>query len=110
MAGFWDNITRLDAQKAAPWPGLRNALGIVLPLAAGAIMGTPASGLVMSTGALNVSFSDSNDPYIQRARRMLMASAVVGMGVFAGALCGRYRGLIVLVSAIWAFAAGMLVS
>jgi uncharacterized membrane protein YccC len=110
MAGFWDNITRFDPHKVSPWLGLRNALGVVLPLAAGAIMGTIPSGLVMATGALNVSFSDSHDPYIQRARRMLAASVVVGMGVFAGTLCGRYRGLIVLVSAVWAFAAGMLVS
>ena len=88
MAGFWDNITRFEPHKVTPWVGLRNALGVVLPLAAGAIMGTIPSGLVMATGALNVSFSDSHDPYIQRARRMLAASVVVGMGVFAGAFAG----------------------
>ena len=110
MAGFWDNITRFELRKVTPWLGLRNALGVALPLAAGAVMGAIPSGLVMATGALNVSFSDSHDPYLQRARRMLAASIVVGIGVFAGALCGRYRGLIVLASAAWAFAAGMLVS
>ncbi len=110
MATFWDNITRFEVHKVAPWLGLRGALGVALPLAAGTILGAIPSGLVMATGALNVSFSDSYDPYIQRAQRMLAASVVIGVGVFAGALCGRYRGLIVVASAVWAFAAGMLIS
>jgi hypothetical protein len=39
-------------------------------------------------GALNVSSSDSHDLYVQRARRMLAASVLVGLAAFAGAQNG----------------------
>ena len=89
---------------------LRNAIGVALPLAAGVAFGTLAGGLIVSTGALNVAFSDSDAPYAQRARRMLGASALVGCAVFAGALCGHSTVIAVLIATLWAFAAGMLVA
>lgn len=64
----------------------------------------------MSTGALNVSFSDSHEPYVQRGRRMIAASVLVGMAVFAGALSGRNHVIAVVVAAGWAFAAGLAVA
>ena len=89
---------------------LRNAIGVGFPLAAGAAFGALAGGLIVSTGALNVAFSDSDAPYTQRARRMLGASALVGCAVFAGALCGHSTVIAVLIATLWAFAAGMLVA
>ena len=109
-ATLWQTIVRYDSQKVTPWMALRNALGVAVPLAAGALFGALAGGLIMSTGALNVAFSDSDAPYTQRARRMLGASALVGCAVFAGALCGHGVVLAVLTAAMWAFAAGMLVA
>ena len=44
---FRKTVTRFDRAKIAPWMALRNAGG----------------GLIMSIGALNVSFSDGSDPY-----------------------------------------------
>ena len=44
----WDKVT--------PWIALRNTIGFVLPLAAGASLGTLSSGVIAATGALNVSF------------------------------------------------------
>jgi uncharacterized membrane protein YccC len=89
---------------------LRNALGVVLPLAAGAAMGDTGGGLIMSTGALNVAFSDGSDPYAHRARRMLASSLCCGVAVFAGALTGHLHALAIAEAALCAFVAGMLVA
>lgn len=64
----------------------------------------------MATGALNVSFSDGQEPYPQRGKRMLAASVLVGFAVFAGALGGHRNTAAVAIAAPWAFAAGMLVA
>jgi uncharacterized membrane protein YccC len=90
--------------------GLRNAVGVTAPLAAGAAVGALPLGLSMAAGAMNVAFSDSSVPYLQRAKRMLAASVVVGLGVSVGSTCGSNGALTLVVAAGWAFAAGMLVA
>src|ERR1700682_1852805 len=107
---FWRNVISFQANKITPWMALRNTGGVALPLAAGVALGAVSSGLVVSTGALNVSFSDSSDPYRQRARKMLAASLLVGLAVFAGSLSGGNHVIAVLIATAWAFAAGMLVA
>src|SRR5438552_1267886 len=107
---FWRSLLRSQADKVAPWLALRNTLGMALPLAAGVATGNVSSGLVVATGALNVAFSDSDEPYAQRARRMLAASALVGLAVFAGSLTGGSPVIAVTIAAAWAFAAGMMVA
>ncbi len=109
-ASFWQTVIRYDAAKVTPWLALRNAIGVALPLVAGVAADQLSAGLVAGTGALNVAFSDSQEPYRQRARRMLAASVLVGFAVFAGALCGRSPVIAVATAAVWAFAAGMLVA
>jgi len=109
-ASFWQTVIRYDAAKVAPWLALRNAIGVALPLIAGVAWGQLSAGLIAGTGALNVAFSDSQEPYRQRARRMLAASVLVGLAVFAGALCGHHSVIAVVTSTVWAFAAGMLVA
>src|ERR1051326_3371892 len=93
-AAFRENLLRFEAAKLSPWIGLRNAIGVALPLAVGLTVHAPGTGLLGATGALNVAFSDSHVPYLQRARRMLAASVVVGIGVFSGSLCAGNPGLI----------------
>ncbi len=93
-----------------PALALRNAFGVVLPLAVGVAIGAVPSALVVTTGALNVSFSDSNDPYRQRAGRMLASSLLVGIAVFIGARSSHDHIVAVALAAVWAFAAGMLVA
>jgi uncharacterized membrane protein YccC len=63
-----------------------------------------------ATGALNVSFSDGDDPYLHRGRRMLSAALFVALAVFAGRLCGRNHLLAIELEALCAFAAGLLVA
>src|SRR6267378_3343932 len=110
MTAFWRSLVRFQADKVAPWLALRNTLGVALPLAAGVAAGTVSAGLVVGTGALNVAFSDSEEPYAQRARRMLASSALVGLAVFAGSLTGRSPVIAIAIAATWAFAAGMMVA
>src|SRR5260370_16912729 len=83
---FWRSVVRFQVDKVAPWMALRNTLGVTLPLAVGVATGAVSSGLVAGTGALNVAFSDSDEPYAQRARRMLPARALVGPAAFPGSL------------------------
>ena len=109
-ASLWQAVVRYDADKVSPWMALRNSIGVALPLAAGVAFGTLSGGLIASTGALNVAFSDSDAPYAQRAWRMLGASALVGCAVFGGALCGHSSVIAVAIATMWAFAAGMLVA
>ena len=109
-SAFWQNVVRFQSSKVTPWVALRNSIGLALPLIAGVATGQIAGGLAMATGALNVSYSDSYDPYLQRARKMLAASVCVALAVFAGALSGHHNATAVVLAAVWAFAAGMMVA
>src|SRR5260370_30973020 len=107
---FRQTLTRFDTGKLNPWLAFRNALGVTLPLVAGTAFGAVSGGLAAATGALNVAFSDGQEPYPLRARRMLAASVLVGVAVFTGALCGSNNAIAVLVVTAWGFATGMLVA
>ncbi|HUS08082.1 MAG TPA: FUSC family protein [Bryobacteraceae bacterium] len=109
-AALWQTVIRFQGDKLAPGIALRTALGVTLPLVAGVVTGAVSTGLLISTGALDASFSDSNDPYVQRGRRMITASLFVALAVFAGAISGGNHPLAVAVSSGWAFAAGMMVA
>lgn len=105
----WRTLIRFDKGKIAPDIAVRNTIGIVIPLIVGAVAGNPSAGAVGAIGALNVCYSDSRDPYIARLRRMLMATALVGIAVTLGAIAGRTEIAAVTAAAAWAFGAGMLV-
>jgi uncharacterized membrane protein YccC len=109
-AAFWQNVRRFQSDKVNPGLGFRNAVGVTLPLVAGAALGSISAGLAMSTGALNVAFRDSDGPYVQRARQLLIGSVVAGFTVFAGTLCAHSTGMVLTLTTVWAFAAGMLVA
>src|SRR5260370_8838742 len=87
-SAFWATVEQFEAAKMNPWMGFRNAIGVALPLAAGIAAGQPVAGALMSTGALNVSFSDASDPYGQRSRRMLAASFFCAFSITVGPLSG----------------------
>ncbi len=90
-----------------PWVALRNAIGVTLPLAVGVALGMPLGGLAVSSGALQVSYSDGHGPYAQRAKRMLAATLLCALAVVEGGLAGRNIVLAVIVPTLWAFAAGL---
>jgi uncharacterized membrane protein YccC len=107
---FWRILTNFDASKISSHRAFRNALGVVLPLIAGFALQMPRGGLVVATGALNVSYSDTSDPYSVRARRMLASSFICAIAVFAGAISGRHHIAAIVLASLWAFVAGMLVA
>ena len=109
-SSFWSTITRFDRARLAPVMALRNALGVALPLAIGIALGNAPGGAMAATGALDVAFSDGDDPYLHRGRRMLCAAVFVALAVFAGRLGGRIHWLALLLEAACAFAAGLLVA
>src|SRR6202795_1614325 len=70
----------------------------------------PRGGLVVASGALNVSYSDGSEPYSARVKRMLASSVICAVAVFVGAVSGKHVILSVTLAAIWAFIAGMFVA
>jgi len=113
-APAWDllrkALTQYDRSKVNAARGLRNALGVALLLAAGAIAGRIGPALVMATGALNVGFADSTDPALPRGRRMLAACLLVSLAVYCGSMCGWTAPGAIASVALWTFGAGLLVS
>lgn len=107
---FRQSVVHFDTAKMNPWIGLRNALGVALPLFAGVALHSLSVGVVAAMGALNVAFRDSDAPYLPRARHMLLCSVLVGIAVFAGSVSGRYPALAVLVAGGWALVAGMMIA
>jgi uncharacterized membrane protein YccC len=109
-AAFWRTVIRMERDKVVPGRAVRNALGVALPLAAGFLLGSLPAGLIVSSGALNVCFTDGDDPYAQRARRMLLGTLLVGIAVLIGALSGHNAVISIAIAGVWAFAAGMMVA
>jgi uncharacterized membrane protein YccC len=107
---FRQNVIRFQIGKINPWIALRNTIGVTAPLAVGAASGSLSAGLIVATGALNVAFRDSEAPYADRARHMLLASVVAGLAVFAGSISARNPVTAVILAGMWAFVAGMLIA
>ncbi len=107
---FWHGVLHVDTSKMDFGIGIRNALGVAIPLAVGIAIKMPLGGLAVASGALNVSYSDGHDPYWQRARRMLATSVLCAIAVMAGGLAGHYSVLAILLTSFWAFWAGFAIS
>jgi uncharacterized membrane protein YccC len=106
---FQRTLTHYDRSKVNLARGVRNTLGVAVPLIAGAMIGRVQPAIVMATGALNVGFADSTDPYLPRGRRMLAACMLVSLAVFCGSYCGWTPEGALAAAALWSFGAGMLV-
>lgn len=109
QVALWRALTRFEKGKIVPGIAIRNTIGIVLPLVVGTALGNPSAGVVAALGALNVSYSDSRDPYITRARRMLRSSILVAAAVAIGAISGQSNITAICAATVWAFGAGMMV-
>jgi uncharacterized membrane protein YccC len=89
---------------------LRNTAAIVLPLAVGAATDHLAAGLGISAGALNTMFADQPGPYRLRMRRLLITAFAAAVAAFAGSVLGEWALLLLIVAALWGFAAALLVA
>jgi uncharacterized membrane protein YccC len=103
-------LTRFEAGKIMPEIAVRNSLGFLLAVAIATAVRSPAAGAIAGIGALNVSYSDSRDPYSLRARRMLISAALCGLAVMLGAFSAHNNATAVTAATCWAFASGMLVA
>lgn len=110
VSAFWRTVTHFDSTKVNPYQGFRNAVGVALPLTIGFAAGKPHAGLAVSIGALYVSYSDGSDPYYFRAKRMLAAGFWCALAAFLGAISGGIDAAAIIVSTLWAFAAGLVSS
>lgn len=99
------DVTRVDAKQITYVTALRNAVGVVTPLAVGAATGHLLPSLTVATGALNVAFSDRPGPYRLRAGRMLLAGACSGLSGYVGSATGSIAWLAVPLVACGASAA-----
>ncbi len=107
---FRSALTRFEASKIVPEIAVRNAIGFTAAIAIATIVRSPSAGAIAGTGALNVSYSDSRDPYALRARRILVSSVLCGLAVTLGSLSGHTNTTAVIAATLWAFASGMLVA
>jgi uncharacterized membrane protein YccC len=107
---FRTALTRFESSKIVTEIAVRNALGFVAALSIATIIRSPAAGVIAGTGALNVSYSDSRDPYHLRFRRMLVSALLCGTAVTLGSLSGHSNLTAILAATLWAFASGMLVA
>jgi uncharacterized membrane protein YccC len=109
LQAFWRALTHFDRNQINVWMGVRNAIGVVLPLAIAVHLGYPGSGLVAATGALNVAAADGVDSYRNRAARMLASSVVGAAAVLIAALAARNNIAAFSLGVLWAFVAGLMV-
>jgi uncharacterized membrane protein YccC len=109
LASLWRSVIQFDRGKANPRVGLRQTIGIVIPLCVAAVMGHAADGMSAGIGALNVAVGDGTDPYVHRARRMLAGSVVCALAIVLGSLGGGTL-FMPAILALAAFAAGMMVA
>ncbi|HVW83257.1 MAG TPA: FUSC family membrane protein, partial [Bryobacteraceae bacterium] len=107
---FWRTLTRYESAKVVPEIAVRNTIGFAAAIILGTIFGSPSAGVLAGIGALNVSYSDGRDPYVVRARRMLISAALCAAAVTLGALSGHSNATAVITATLWAFASGMLVA
>jgi len=103
-------LTRFEASKIVPEIAVRNTIGFTAAIVIATLIRSPSAGVIAGTGALNVSYSDSRDPYRRRAQRMLISAALCGLAVMLGSLSGHSNIAAVITATLWAFASGMLVA
>jgi uncharacterized membrane protein YccC len=103
-------LTRFESSKIVTEIAVRNAIGFVAAITIATIVRSPSAGVIAGTGALNVSYSDSPEPYSLRFRRMLVSALLCGVAVTVGSLSGHSNVSAVLAATLWAFASGMLVA
>ena len=91
----------------APARGLVLAAGVMLPLALGVGLGYPHYGVYAALGALPAGFASMFGAGRKRAAAVALAAVGMAAGAFVGVLAAGDRLLLVLVAAVFAYAAGI---
>ena len=103
------DAVRLDRSKLALVPAARCAAGIAVPLVVGELSGHILVGVGAAIGALTAGVASLQGAYRDRVKIMAAAAVAFALSAFVGATASRVVGVDVVVTAIWAFAAGLLV-
>jgi uncharacterized membrane protein YccC len=106
---LWTQIITFDKSKMEAWVGFRSGLGVALAMLIGNFLSSPAAGLAIAIGALNVCYSDRSDSYSTRGKRMLTAAFFSSLAVFAGAASANNPALFFVLLTMITFFCGMLV-
>ncbi|HEX4219702.1 MAG TPA: FUSC family protein [Acidimicrobiales bacterium] len=101
---------RVDRTQIRPLIGIEAACSIAVPLTIGLIVNRPTAGAWAAVGAFLTSFSLFQPGFRIRPRVVAVASVVVGLAVFLGAITGIHDPGIYPVVAAWTFLGGLLVA
>ncbi|MDI9259208.1 FUSC family protein [Alicyclobacillus sendaiensis] len=104
------SVIERDRSSLRVLPGLRNGVGILVPLVWGLQSGHLLSGIGVAVGALVAGFAGNAGTARRRLRTMLFATAWMSVTTFVGALAGHLAWLIVAVAALSAWLAGMMLA
>ncbi|EPZ42203.1 hypothetical protein N007_15760 [Alicyclobacillus acidoterrestris ATCC 49025] len=103
-----NTLTAHDRTQLLVLAGVRNAVGVVLPLVVGLLAHQLLLGVGVSVGALVTGFAGMSGTARKRTRTMLLATAWMGVATFIGALAGNISWLIVLCIMASGFIAAMM--
>lgn len=110
LAGVLRAGARLDLTRTDPVVAARNAIGVALPLAIGALAGNVGLGLASTIGALQTAFADRPGPYRLRMLRMLGTAFAAGVTSALAVALSRSDVGSVLLLLVLGFAAGLLLA
>jgi hypothetical protein len=101
---------QIDRSKISIPTAVRNTIGVAVTLFLGIVCGHPLLGVTASIGALNAGFASFNGTYRSRAEVVLAASVGLALSAFVGGTIGHLVGFDIVTTALWGFAAGLLVA
>lgn len=110
VAGLLREAGRLDRTQSDPVVAGRNALGVVAPLAIGAMAGNASLGLAATIGALQTGFADRPGPYRLRMVRMLATAFAAAVTSALAVLASRSDAASVWLLLGLGFVAGLLLA
>jgi uncharacterized membrane protein YccC len=101
---------QIDRSEISISTAVRNTIGVAVTLFLGIVCGHPLLGVTASIGALNAGFASFHGTYRCRAEVVLAASAGFALSAFVGSTIGHLVGFDIVTTALWGFAAGLLVA
>ncbi len=107
---LYRDATRVDLSQSDPVVSARNALGLLMPLAGAAALGSPLVGVQLGIGALQTAFADRPGPYRLRLVRMLITALAAGITAGLAAGLGHNLAASAVLLAACGLAAGLLLS
>jgi uncharacterized membrane protein YccC len=101
---------QIDRSKISIPTAVRNTIGVAVTLFLGIVCRHPLLGVTASIGALNAGFASFHGTYRSRAEVVLAASVGLALSAFVGGTIGHLVGFDIVTTALWGFAAGLLVA